>query len=219
MPAVHEGTGCPCTARNCSTSRHSTSWTQYQSVYRGLVNFYRMAHNLRDVRRASRSHAAVADEDTGCQVPASACREVYRRYRTQIRNDEGALRSVLEVRVEREGKPPFIARWGGISLAWGIATTLEDRLRSVSIRSTDGIGATTARGHLRILRQPGTDPSASHSRAERPEAEGTIGQAAVGQADGGAASQDAGALSSVPRGPPRWQAATVVWSIRHWRAG
>jgi hypothetical protein len=66
----------------------------------------------------------------------SSVREVYRRYRTQIRNDEGALRSVLEVRVGREGKPPLTARWGGVSLKWGIATTPEDRL--APFRSING---------------------------------------------------------------------------------
>ena len=59
------------------------------------------------------------------------------------------------------------------------------------------------------MRQPGPHPGASHSRAQRPETEGTIGQAAVGDGDGGATSQDAGRLSSVPRGYPRWPPAVV----------
>ena len=36
-------------------------------------------------------------------------------------------RAGFEVRVEREGKPPLVAQWGGISLAWSIDTTLDDR--------------------------------------------------------------------------------------------
>src|SRR5262249_23569579 len=67
----------------------------------------------------------------------------------------------------------------------------------------DGDCATTPRGHVRIVRQQGSHPGASHSCAQEPEAERTIGQATVDDRDGRAASQDARRLSSVPRGYPR----------------
>jgi group II intron reverse transcriptase/maturase len=108
---------------------------EYQSAYRGLVNFYRMAHNLRDVRRLRGVMQRSLTKTLAAKFKISV-REVYRRYRTQIRNDEGVLRSVLEIRVGREGRPPLVARWGGISLRWGIATTLEDRL--APFRSING---------------------------------------------------------------------------------
>ena len=101
--------------------------TQYQSVYRGVVNFYRMAHNLRDVARLKgimqHSLTRTLAAKLRIRVP-----EVYRRYRAQILDHDGVRRVGFEVRVAREGKPPLVARWGGISLAWNIDTTLDDRL-------------------------------------------------------------------------------------------
>jgi hypothetical protein len=101
--------------------------SQYQSVYRGVVNFYRLAHNLRDV-----AHLHGIMQHSLTRTLAAKLRisvpEVYRRYRVEILGDDGIRRAGLEVRVEREGKPPLIAQWGGISLAWSIDATLDDRL-------------------------------------------------------------------------------------------
>lgn len=108
---------------------------EYQSAYRGVVNFYRMAHNLRDVSRLRGVMQRSLTKTLAAKFKISV-RDVYRRYQTQIRNDEGAIRSVFEVRVERDGKSPLVARWGGVSLKWGIVTTLEDRL--VPFRSING---------------------------------------------------------------------------------
>lgn len=100
--------------------------TQYQSVYRGVVNFYRLAHNLRDVARLhgimQRSLTRTLAAKLRISVPA-----VYRRYRAQILGEDGTRRAGLEVQIPRDGKPPLIARWGGISLAWNIDAALDDR--------------------------------------------------------------------------------------------
>jgi group II intron reverse transcriptase/maturase len=99
---------------------------QYQSVYRGLVNFYRMAHNLRNLGRVhgvmQRSLTKTLAWKFRISVP-----QVYRRFRRRIVAEDGTQRSVLEVRMEREGKAPLTARWGGISLAWKVDTSLDDR--------------------------------------------------------------------------------------------
>ena len=108
---------------------------EYQSAYRGLVNFYRMAHNLRDLGRLRGVMQRSLAKTLAAKFKISV-REVYGRYRTRIRDDEGTIRSVFEVRVERNGKSPLVARWGGVSLKWGIATTLEDRL--APFRSING---------------------------------------------------------------------------------
>lgn len=101
--------------------------TQYQSVYRGIVNFYRLAHNLRDVAHLhgimQHSLTRTLAAKLRLSVPA-----VYRRYRAEILGDDGRRRCGLVVRVAREGKPPLLAQWGGISLAWNIDVTLDDRL-------------------------------------------------------------------------------------------
>lgn len=101
--------------------------TQYQSVYRGIVNFYRLAYNLRDVARLhgimQHSLTRTLAGKLRISVPA-----VYRRYRATILGEDGVTRAGLEVRIDREGKPPLVARWGGISLAWSIDATLDDRV-------------------------------------------------------------------------------------------
>jgi hypothetical protein len=112
--------------------------TQYQSVYRGLVHFYRMAHNLRDV-----SHLHGIMQHSLTRTLAAKLRisvpEVYRRYRVEILGEDGIRRVGFEVRVAREGKPPLIARWGGISLAWNIDTTLDDRFPAFRFADTTEI--------------------------------------------------------------------------------
>lgn len=101
--------------------------TQYQSVYRGVVNFYRLAHNLRDISRLHgiMQHSLTRTLAAKLRISVPA---VYRRYYAQILGEDGTRRAGLEVQIPRDGKPPLIARWGGISLAWNIDAPLEDRL-------------------------------------------------------------------------------------------
>ena len=98
---------------------------QYQSVYRGIVNFYIMAHNVRDLSHLSwvmqRSLTKTLAAKLRVSVP-----KVYERFATTIETEHGPRR-VLEVQIERRGKKPLIARWGGISLAWKLDVTLSDR--------------------------------------------------------------------------------------------
>jgi group II intron reverse transcriptase/maturase len=100
--------------------------TQYQSVYRGVVNFYRLAHNLRDVARLHGIMQHSLTRTLAAKLRVSVP-EVYRRYRVEILGEDGQRRAGFEVQVPREGKPPLVAHWGGISLAWSIDATLDDR--------------------------------------------------------------------------------------------
>ena len=112
--------------------------SQYQSVYRGVVNFYRMAHNLRDVAHLHgiMQHSLTRTLAAKLRISVPA---VYRRYRVEILGDDGTRRVGLEVRVDREGKPPLVAQWGGISLAWNIDATLDDRLVAFRFANTTEI--------------------------------------------------------------------------------
>lgn len=98
---------------------------QYQSVYRGIVNFYVMAHNVRDLSQLhgvmQRSLTKTLAAKLRISVP-----QVYERLATTIETEHGPRR-VLEVRIDRRDKQPLIARWGGISLAWKLDSTLFDR--------------------------------------------------------------------------------------------
>jgi group II intron reverse transcriptase/maturase len=108
---------------------------QYQSVYRGIVNFYIMAHNVRDLGRLKgvmqRSLTKTLAAKLRISVP-----KVYEHFATTIETERGQYR-VLEVRIERSDKEPLITRWGGISLAWTLDTTLLDREPVLMINMTE----------------------------------------------------------------------------------
>jgi len=97
----------------------------YQAEYRGLVEYYRMAYNLSalsrlkwDMERSLTKTLAHKE-----QIPVT---QVYRRYQATI-TVEGKPYKGLQVTVEREGKKPLVAQWGGISLSWNIKATLDDQ--------------------------------------------------------------------------------------------
>jgi group II intron reverse transcriptase/maturase len=90
--------------------------SDYQSEYRGLAQYYVLAHN--------RSHRLsklriVMTQSLGKTLAAKlgiSHAEVFRRYMTEELID-GQIRKVLQVRIPREGKPDLVAMWGSISLA------------------------------------------------------------------------------------------------------
>jgi len=97
----------------------------YQAEYRGLVNYYRPAHNLRDLGilkwTMERSLTMTLASKFKISVPS-----VYRRLHATVLNDNGKSYKGLRVVVEREGKRPLIATWGGISLARQMTVHLAD---------------------------------------------------------------------------------------------
>ena len=102
-----------------------TIMSTYQAEYRGLVEYYRMAYNLSilsrlkwDMERSLTKTLAHKE-----QIPV---RQIYRRYQATI-TVEGKPYKGLQVTVEREGKKPLVAQWGGISLSWNIKATLDDQ--------------------------------------------------------------------------------------------
>ena len=107
---------------------HNTDFSiiaQYQQEYRGLVEYYRLAHNLSS--RIGRLHGVMQRslvKTLACKFQISVPR-VYKRYKTTIETLDGP-RKVLQTRIEREGKKPLVAQWGGISLKWQKYAVLND---------------------------------------------------------------------------------------------
>lgn len=97
---------------------------QYQSEYRGLVEYYQMAYNLSklDTLRwvMETSLLKTLAHKLRISVP-----KVVKRFRTIVPTDQGP-RKVLQVVVEREGRKPLVAQWGGISLKWRKDAVLDD---------------------------------------------------------------------------------------------
>jgi group II intron reverse transcriptase/maturase len=98
----------------------------YQAEYRGLVGYYRMAYNLNyaltrlewDMERSLTKTLAAKE-----QIPIP---QVYRKYKATIMV-EGRPYKGLQVTIEREGKKPLIAQWGGIPRTWNSKATLNDQ--------------------------------------------------------------------------------------------
>ena len=107
---------------------HDSEYTiveQFQSEYRGVVAYYRLASNLRQFSRLrwvmEQSLTRTLASKLKISVP-----EVYDRFGAAIETDHGACKG-LQIVVEREGKQPLVAQWGGISLKWQRNAVLNDQ--------------------------------------------------------------------------------------------
>jgi hypothetical protein len=98
---------------------------QFQQAFRGVAAYYQLAYNLHrlDILRYAMERSLV--RTLGSKLRLSNPR-VYRRFGAVTQTPFGP-RKVLEVRVEREGRKPLVAQWGGISLRWRKDAVLEDR--------------------------------------------------------------------------------------------
>jgi group II intron reverse transcriptase/maturase len=107
----------------------------YQQEFRGLVEYYRMAQNLRQLNRLH----WVMERSLVCTLAAKlkiSPAKVYRRYRARFPTEQGP-RQGLQVTVERPSRPPLVARWGGVSLARRTNVVLNDCPTTVWNRRTE----------------------------------------------------------------------------------
>ena len=100
--------------------------SQFQQEYRGFVEYYQLALNRYQLNRLKwvMERSLVATLSRKLRLSAS---QIYRRYETHMETKQGR-RKVLQVTVEREGKKPLVAQWGGISLARQTKATLDDHV-------------------------------------------------------------------------------------------
>jgi hypothetical protein len=91
--------------------------TQYQAEYRGIIEYYRLAYNLRQLQKLKWVMETSLTRTLAMKFKTSS-RQIHRRLQTFHRTKDGTYK-VLEVRVDRgPRKPPLVARFGGISLRW-----------------------------------------------------------------------------------------------------
>lgn len=91
-----------------------TIMNQYQAEYRGLVQYYLLAQNVSWLWRL---HWIMQTSllKTLASKHKSSVRKLFRTYRSLIITPHGPMKC-LEVVVERDGKKPLVARFGGIPL-------------------------------------------------------------------------------------------------------
>jgi group II intron reverse transcriptase/maturase len=87
---------------------------QYQQEYRGTVQYYQLAYNVHRFRRLKWVMEQSLTKTLASKLRISVPK-VYKRFGAQIETAEGRYKG-LQVSVERKGKPPLIACWGGIAL-------------------------------------------------------------------------------------------------------
>jgi len=98
----------------------------YQLEYRGLVNYYRMAHNLHTLQKLKWVMETSLTKTLASKHQMSVCK-VYKKYKANLEVD-GKTYKGLQVTVPREGKKPLVATWGGIPLTWDVQASIEDQL-------------------------------------------------------------------------------------------
>jgi hypothetical protein len=118
----------------------------FQTEYRGLVNYYQMANNLRSLGRLEWIMTSCLLKTIGRKLKLSA-RMTKEKFGKTIPSDSGP-RKVLEERVEREGKKPLVAQWGGISLKRNKTFPLDPQLMD---RLPPRVAPTTAEILQRLL--------------------------------------------------------------------
>jgi len=96
----------------------------YQSEYRGYVQYYTLAQNvawLNNVRTVMRLSLlkTLADKHK------SSVARMRAKYQKTVRLPQGP-RQCIEITVEREGKKPLVARFGGIPLKRDLKTPIQD---------------------------------------------------------------------------------------------
>jgi hypothetical protein len=98
----------------------------YQSEYRGYVEYYALAQNIGWLNKL-RWVMEVSLLKTLAGKYRTTVAKMARQYRAVALTEAGP-RPCLEVKVEREGKPPLVARFGGLLLRRKQTAVLIDRV-------------------------------------------------------------------------------------------
>lgn len=108
---------------------------QYQWHYAGVVNYYLLAQN---VGWLAQLHWVMQRSllRTLANKHRASVRAVWRRYRDTVLTEHGPRRCV-QARIDRPGKEPLVARFGGLPLRRKTDTVLKDRVTLYSPRRTE----------------------------------------------------------------------------------
>jgi group II intron reverse transcriptase/maturase len=86
----------------------------YQAEYRGYVQYYQMATNLHKMNKLKRVMSISMLKTLACKHKSSV-QKMAVKYKCTIETEQGEM-SGFRVTVEREGKKPLVAQFGGIHL-------------------------------------------------------------------------------------------------------
>jgi group II intron reverse transcriptase/maturase len=123
----------------------------YGAEYRGLVQYYLLAG---DVHRLNRLHGVMRTsmlKTLACKYDSTG-QKMTAKYRAKIETPHG-LRTCLQVAVERNGRNPLVARFGGIPLKRQQEAVLTDRIPERIIYPRKELPLRLLRGRCEICEQ------------------------------------------------------------------
>ena len=116
---------------------------RYQQEYRGLVQYYILAQNLSWFSKLYWTMETSLLKTLACKHRSSINKQKA-KYKTTTTSTSGKTVPCLQVVVERPGKKPLMATWGGISLVHKRKPVIEDRPYKVYGGRTELIKRLTA---------------------------------------------------------------------------
>ncbi|MCG8347165.1 MAG: group II intron reverse transcriptase/maturase [Chloroflexales bacterium] len=117
--------------------------TTYQQEYRGIVQYYLLAHNVCSLNQLHYVMKRSLLQTLAAKHKTSTI-SILKKYRTTTTTAEGKHLICLEVRVPREGKTDLVARFGGLSLTRTPHAILDDHPITKRQASTELIQRLTA---------------------------------------------------------------------------
>jgi len=108
---------------------------QYQSEYRGIVEYYQLANDIYKLNRLKWIMETSLTKTLAAKLKLSVP-QVYKKFQT-IHMVDGRPYKGLQVVVPREGKKPLIAKWGGIPLKRKPEAVLNDQPRIILITRSE----------------------------------------------------------------------------------
>ena len=105
----------------------------YQGQYRGYVQYYALAHNIHDLNQL-RWVMVTSLLKTLAAKHKMSVNGVAQRYKSVVKTPQGPRRC-FAVKVEREGKKPLVARFGGLPLKRQPRAEIEDQPKTIGLKS------------------------------------------------------------------------------------
>ncbi len=106
---------------------------RYQGEYRGLVNYYGLAYNLKALEYLRWTMESSLLRTLANKNQSSVGKE-WKRLRGKVKTPEGP-RTCLKLTIQREKKQPLVAVFGGMSLRRAKKTVIEDQVLKPYIRT------------------------------------------------------------------------------------
>lgn len=150
---------------------------QYQSEFRGFAQYYLLAYNAHQLHRLKRI-MELSLARTLANKYKTTVNKIFKQYQT-TRETEGQSYKVLQTVVEREGKKPLVAYFGGFKLGFKKDAVIDDTLptgKVYSIRSqlidrllNDTCELCESRGNIEMHHVKKLKDLTTNGRREKPE--------------------------------------------------